>query len=62
MKQLSTESEQLSDDTLDLDKTADDIRKNLDSSDTSAVVKAELHSRLEYFQQTAVKERKRLIG
>jgi len=61
-KETVSESEKLSADTPDLDKIAGAIRKNLDSSDASAVAKAELRSRIESIQKTAVEERKRLLA
>jgi len=62
IEQTVADAEELSPDTPDLDKTAGAIRKELDASPISAVLKAQLRGRIEGIQKKAVEEKKRLLA
>lgn len=50
------------DSTPDLDKQAGALRKNLDATETSAALKAELRARIEVVQKKGIEAKKRLLA
>lgn len=61
-EQKVKDAENLPSDTPDLDKIAGTMRKELDESFISAVLKADLRGRIENIQKKAVEEKKRLLA